>query len=85
MGYLSREDRLARRMDPGLVLEGGRSIIVSSLFYWPGQSAFPSLAPSVTQASQLRQRVRRFYSLAIFPCPPLSLSVNDVRKPGRTQ
>ncbi len=59
MGYLSREDRLARRMDPGLVLEGGRSVIVSSLFYWPGQSGFPSLAPSAATSIHSSQRRRR--------------------------
>ena len=40
MAYLARDDRLLRRRDPSFVLEGCRSIIVSSLFYWPGKSGF---------------------------------------------
>uniref|UniRef100_A0A7S3FQT5 4Fe-4S ferredoxin-type domain-containing protein n=2 Tax=Chloropicon roscoffensis TaxID=1461544 RepID=A0A7S3FQT5_9CHLO len=41
MSYLSRQDRLDRREDPKIVLEGARSIIVSSVYYWPGKSGFP--------------------------------------------
>jgi len=41
MAYLARDDRLARRRDPSIVLDGAKTIIVSSLFYWPGKSGFP--------------------------------------------
>lgn len=37
MGYLSRQDRLARREDLSVVLEHVRSVILVALKYWPGQ------------------------------------------------
>ena len=41
MAYLDRPDRRARRRDLNRVLPGVRAVIVSSLFYWPGQDGFP--------------------------------------------
>lgn len=43
MGYLSRADRLERRKDPSLILNNAKTIIVTSLFYWPGLSGFSEL------------------------------------------
>ena len=41
MGYLAREDRLARRRDLNLILPGVQSIVMVGLVYWPGRSGFP--------------------------------------------
>ena len=57
MGYLSREDRLARRWDPRIVLEGAQSLIVSSVFYWPGRSGFPATS---TPARGLSKDLKHF-------------------------
>eukprot|EP00172_Hildenbrandia_rubra_P003936 Plantae.Rhodophyta-Hildenbrandia_rubra.ctg70490.p1 GENE.Plantae.Rhodophyta-Hildenbrandia_rubra.ctg70490~~Plantae.Rhodophyta-Hildenbrandia_rubra.ctg70490.p1 ORF type:complete len:369 (+),score=75.70 Plantae.Rhodophyta-Hildenbrandia_rubra.ctg70490:137-1108(+) len=43
MSYLGRPDRLARRRDPSLILPNVKTIIMTSLFYWPGRSGFPRL------------------------------------------
>lgn len=41
MSYMGREDRLARRRDPSIILPGLQSIIMVGLPYWPGDSGFP--------------------------------------------
>jgi len=51
MAYLAREDRLERRRDPRIVLDGAKSIIVSSMFYWPGKGGFPW--PKVSERERL--------------------------------
>ena len=42
MGYMARPDRIERRLQYDRVLPGVRSILVTTLFYWPGRSGFPS-------------------------------------------
>lgn len=49
MGFLARQDRLARRRDLAEILPDVRAIVVTSLPYWPGQRGFP---PEQTEASR---------------------------------
>lgn len=41
LDYMEREDRVARRRNPGLILPGAQSVIMVGMFYWPGQNGFP--------------------------------------------
>lgn len=41
MGYLAREDRLARRADLDLILPGLQAVICTMTLYWPGKKGFP--------------------------------------------
>lgn len=41
LDYMQREDRVARREDPRLVLPGVRSVIMVGMMYWPGTTGFP--------------------------------------------
>lgn len=43
MDYMSREDRVARRGDPSLILPRVQSVIMVGMLYWPGRSGFPDL------------------------------------------
>lgn len=38
---MQREDRVARRENPDLVLPGVKSVIMVGMIYWPGMSGFP--------------------------------------------
>ena len=49
MGFLARQDRLARRRDLAEILPDVRAVVVTSLPYWPGQRGFP---PEQTEASR---------------------------------
>lgn len=40
---MSREDRVARRRDPSLILPRVQSVIMVGMLYWPGKSGFPNL------------------------------------------
>ncbi|KAK4531572.1 hypothetical protein CCYA_CCYA08G2429 [Cyanidiococcus yangmingshanensis] len=42
MEYMARPDRIERCLNYERILPGVRAIIVTSLFYWPGKSGFPS-------------------------------------------
>lgn len=42
MKSMAREDRIARRRDPQLVLPGARSVVMVAMHYWPGASGFPA-------------------------------------------
>jgi epoxyqueuosine reductase len=45
MGYLAREDAVAKRADPGLVVPGARSAVVVAAEYFPGGEAAGATAP----------------------------------------
>ncbi|EME30323.1 iron-sulfur cluster-binding protein [Galdieria sulphuraria] len=49
MHYLAREDRLERRRDLQKVLPGVQSIIVCSLFFWPGRRGFTAIREDPTR------------------------------------
>lgn len=38
---MQREDRVARRENPELILDGVKSVIMVGMLYWPGMSGFP--------------------------------------------
>lgn len=38
---MEREDRVARRENPELILPGARSVIMVGMMYWPGTTGFP--------------------------------------------
>lgn len=40
---MAREDRVARRLDPSLILPQVRSVVMVGVLYWPGRSGFPKL------------------------------------------
>lgn len=40
---MEREDRVARRADPSLILPEVRSVIMVGLVYWPGRTGFPPM------------------------------------------
>jgi len=42
MGFLAREDRLARRRNLAEILPEVKAVIVTSLIYWPGEKGFPA-------------------------------------------
>lgn len=39
---MEREDRVARREDPRIILPGVKSVIMVGMVYWPGQHGFPT-------------------------------------------
>lgn len=39
---MAREDRVARRKDPQMILPRAQSVIMVGLLYWPGRSGFPA-------------------------------------------
>lgn len=42
LDYMDREDRVARRANPGIILPGVQSVIMVGMVYWPGTRGFPS-------------------------------------------
>lgn len=40
---MEREDRVARRENPGMILPGAQAVIMVGMHYWPGRSGFPKL------------------------------------------
>mmetsp|Transcript_6513 Transcript_6513/g.13070 ORF Transcript_6513/g.13070 Transcript_6513/m.13070 type:complete len:321 (-) Transcript_6513:673-1635(-) len=50
MNYLSRSDRLQRRRNLETILPGARSVIVSTMFYWPGPSKLREQASQALSA-----------------------------------
>jgi epoxyqueuosine reductase len=49
MHYLAREDRLERRRNLQKILPGAQSIIVCSLFFWPGKRGFTATREDPTR------------------------------------
>lgn len=49
MHYLAREDRLERRKDLQKILPGVKSVIVCSLFFWPGIRGFTTTRDDPTR------------------------------------
>eukprot|EP00871_Galdieria_phlegrea_P002396 jgi/Galph1/3157/GphlegSOOS_G1772.1 len=49
MHYLARQDRLERRQDLQKVLPGVNSIVVCTLFYWPGKRGFKEIRNDSTR------------------------------------
>jgi len=55
MGYLSRPDTLAKREDPGLILEGSQRVIALAMPYQPHQAALKPAPPGYGKVSSFAQ------------------------------